>query len=359
MVPGTFWQKGARYQNAKRCQVPKRKKVPCTNNWGEGYMITKKAYAKVNLSLDIVGFREDGYHLVRMVMQSLDIYDELEFRKIDRPEIRVFLKNEEAVQERAAMADGADASGESTLGSVPLDENNLIYKVAKLLFDKYIWKKSPDSGVEITLSKNIPIAAGMAGGSSDAAATFRGMNELFELNLMDKELMEMATPLGADIPYCIMGGTALSEGIGEVLTRLPNLPECTFLVAKPPISVSTGEAYGGYDGVIAEYEKDPKSFRDFHHPDVDGQVDKIYAGNLKGVADRFGNVLEYVTAKNHPEIKELEQIMKDGGAINSVMSGSGPTVFAIFDSREKAERVKYEIEEKGLANQTFVTIPVF
>ena len=322
-------------------------------------MITKKAYAKVNLSLDIVGFREDGYHLVRMVMQSLDIYDELEFRKLDTPEIRVFLKNEEAVQKRAAMADGADASGEPTLGSVPLDENNLIYKVAKLLFDKYIWKKSPDLGVEITLSKNIPIAAGMAGGSSDAAATFRGMNELFELNLMDKELMEMATPLGADIPYCIMGGTALSEGIGEVLTRLPNLPECTFLVAKPPISVSTGEAYGGYDGVIAEYEKDPKSFRDFHHPDVDGQVDQIYAGNLKGVADRFGNVLEYVTAKNHPEIKELEQIMKDGGAINSVMSGSGPTVFAIFDSREKAERVKYEIEEKGLANQTFVTTPVF
>ena len=322
-------------------------------------MITKKAYAKVNLSLDIVGFREDGYHLVRMVMQSLDIYDELEFRKLDTPEIRVFLKNEEAVQKRAAMADGADASGEPTLGSVPLDENNLIYKVAKLLFDKYIWKKSPDSGVEITLSKNIPIAAGMAGGSSDAAATFRGMNELFELNLMDKEPMEMATPLGADIPYCIMGGTALSEGIGEVLTRLPNLPECTFLVAKPPISVSTGEAYGGYDGVIDEYEKDPKSFRDFHHPDVDGQVDQIYAGNLKGVADRFGNVLEYVTAKNHPEIKELEQIMKDGGAINSVMSGSGPTVFAIFDSREKAERVKYEIEEKGLANQTFVTTPVF
>ena len=322
-------------------------------------MITKKAYAKVNLSLDIVGFREDGYHLVRMVMQSLDIYDELEFRKLDTPEIRVFLKNEEAVQKRAAMADGADASGEPTLGSVPLDENNLIYKVAKLLFDKYIWKKSPDLGVEITLSKNIPIAAGMAGGSSDAAATFRGMNELFELNLMDKELMEMATPLGADIPYCIMGGTALSEGIGEVLTRLPNLPECTFLVAKPPISVSTGEAYGGYDGVIAEYEKDPKSFRDFHHPDVDGQVDQIYAGNLKGVADRFGNVLEYVTAKNHPEIKELEQIMKCGGAINSVMSGSGPTVFAIFDSREKAERVKYEIEEKGLANQTFVTTPVF
>ena len=321
-------------------------------------MITKKAYAKVNLSLDIVGFREDGYHLVRMVMQSLDIYDELEFKKIDEPEIRVFLKNEEDVAQRAAIADGASVGKqESSLGAVPLDENNLVYKVAKLLLEKYVWEKTPDAGVEITMSKNIPIAAGMAGGSSDAAATFKGMNELFELNLMDKELMEMATPLGADIPYCIMGGTALSEGIGEVLTRLPDLPDCTVLVAKPPISVSTGEAYGGYDGMIAEYEADPKSYRDFRHPDVDGMVDSIYAGNLKGVTDR--NVLEYVTAKKHPEINQLEQTMKDGGAINEMMSGSGPTVFGIFDSREKAEAVKKEIEDRKLANQVFVTVPVF
>ena len=314
-------------------------------------MITKKAYAKVNLSLDIVGFRDDGYHLVRMVMQSLDIYDELVFEKLDEPRIEVLLSAD--TKDKGASADTTDE-----LGVVPLDENNLVYKVSKLLFDKYIWKKDPDAGVKITLSKNIPIAAGMAGGSSDAAATFKGMNELFELNLMDKELMDMATPLGADIPYCIMGGTALSEGIGEELTKLPDLPDCTFLVAKPPVSVSTGEAYGGYDTVVAEYENNPKSYRDFRHPDVDGQVDRMYAGDLKGVADLFGNVLEYVTAKNHPEIKELEQIMIDGGALNSVMSGSGPTVFAIFDSKEKAEAVKKEIEEKELANQIFVTVPV-
>ena len=323
-------------------------------------MITKKAYAKVNLSLDIVGFREDGYHLVRMVMQSLDIYDELEFKKIDEPEIRVFLKNEEDVQERAAIADGASVGKqESSLGAVPLDENNLVYKVAKLLLEKYVWEKTPDAGVEITMSKNIPIAAGMAGGSSDAAATFKGMNELFELNLMDKELMEMATPLGADIPYCIMGGTALSEGIGEVLTRLPELPDSVFLVAKPPISVSTGEAYGGYDSMIKEYEQDPKAFRDFRHPDVDGMVDAIYAGSLTGVTDRFGNVLEYVTSKKHPEINQLEEVMRSGGAINAMMSGSGPTVFGIFDSKEKAEAVKKEIEEKNLANQVFVTFPIY
>ena len=314
-------------------------------------MITKKAYAKVNLSLDIVGFRDDGYHLVRMVMQSLDIYDELVFEKLDEPRIEVLLSAD--TKDKGASADTTDE-----LGVVPLDENNLVYKVSKLLFDKYIWKKDPDAGVKITLSKNIPIAAGMAGGSSDAAATFKGMNELFELNLMDKELMDMATPLGADIPYCIMGGTALSEGIGEELTKLPDLPDCTFLVAKPPVSVSTGEAYGGYDTVVAEHENNPKSYRDFRHPDVDGQVDRMYAGDLKGVADLFGNVLEYVTAKNHPEIKELEQIMIDGGALNSVMSGSGPTVFAIFDSKEKAEAVKKEIEEKELANQIFVTVPV-
>ena len=167
-------------------------------------MLEVKAYAKVNLSLDIVGRREDGYHLVRMVMQSLDIADILTFEKLDKPEIMVLLDNPSV---------GSD--GDSPLGKVPLDENNLIYKAARLLFDRYIWKRNEKAGVQITLTKNIPIAAGMAGGSSDAAATFRGINELFELGLMDKELMEMGVTLGADIPYCIMGGTALSEGIGE------------------------------------------------------------------------------------------------------------------------------------------------
>ena len=303
-------------------------------------MLEVKAYAKVNLSLDIVGRREDGYHLVRMVMQSLDIADILTFEKLDKPEIIVLLDNPSV---------GSD--GDSPLGKVPLDENNLIYKAARLLFDRYIWKRNEKSGVQITLTKNIPIAAGMAGGSSDAAATFRGINELFELGLMDKEMMEMGVTLGADIPYCIMGGTALSEGIGEELTRLPDIPECVFLVVKPRISVSTAEAYGGYDSLVES--KTGQKAR-IIHPDVDGQVDALYAGNLKGVTDKFLNVLEYVTAEKHPIIGDIEKIMLDFGALNAMMSGSGPTVFGIFDDVEKAEAAKKELEQRDISDQLFV-----
>lgn len=303
-------------------------------------MLEVKAYAKVNLSLDIVGRREDGYHLVRMVMQSLDIADILTFEKLDKPEIIVLLDNHSV---------GSD--GDSPLGKVPLDENNLIYKAARLLFDRYIWKRNEKAGVQITLTKNIPIAAGMAGGSSDAAATFRGINELFELGLMDKELMEMGVTLGADIPYCIMGGTALSEGIGEELTRLPDIPECVFLVVKPRISVSTAEAYGGYDSLVES--KTGQKVR-IIHPDVDGQVDALYAGNLKGVTDKFLNVLEYVTAEKHPIIGDIEKIMLDFGALNAMMSGSGPTVFGIFEDVEKAEAAKKELEQRDISDQLFV-----
>ena len=316
--------------------------------------ISKKAYAKVNLSLDIVGRREDGYHLVRMVMQSLGIADDLVFERLDTPKIEVLLNGN--VGDGSEMNSEA-TSGDKNLGRVPLDEDNLIYKVARLMLEQHVWKRQPDAGVRITLTKNIPIAAGMAGGSSDAAATFRGINELFEVGLLDKDLMDMGVTLGADIPYCIMGGTALSEGIGEELTRLPDLPDCYFLVAKPPISVSTGEAYGGYDRLISELEEteEGSARRRVKSPDVDGQVDAIYSGNLQGVADRFLNVLEYVTAENHPEIKELERIMLEGGAINSMMSGSGPTVFGIYDSLEAAEASYRKIVDEKKANQVFIT----
>lgn len=316
--------------------------------------ISKKAYAKVNLSLDIVGRREDGYHLVRMVMQSLDIADNLVFERLDTPKIEVLLNGN--VGGGSEMNSEA-TSGDKNLGRVPLDEDNLIYKVARLMLEQHVWKRQPDAGVRITLTKNIPIAAGMAGGSSDAAATFRGINELFEVGLLDKDLMDMGVTLGADIPYCIMGGTALSEGIGEELTRLPDLPDCYFLVAKPPISVSTGEAYGGYDRLISELEEteEGSARRRVKSPDVDGQVDAIYSGDLQGVADRFLNVLEYVTAENHPEIKELERIMLEGGAINSMMSGSGPTVFGMYDSLEAAEASYRKIVDEKKANQVFIT----
>ena len=319
-------------------------------------MITKNAYAKVNLSLDIVGRRDDGYHLVRMVMQSLDIKDILTFTKteVSDPEDRIkieLIQSEDYKKESYKEKSKKDEKDE--LGVVPLGKDNLIYKVAELLLSKYVWPEAPNSGVKITLEKHIPIAAGMAGGSSDAAATFKGINDLFDLGIMDQDLMEMAVPLGADIPYCIMGGTALSEGIGEVLTKLPAIPECFFLVAKPTISVSTAEAYGGYDK-LAESTQPGKII----HPDVDGQVDAIYSGSLRGITDRFANVLEYVTAENHAEIGILENIMKQCGAVNAMMSGSGPTVFGIYDDKSKAEEAEKKLLETGLIESTFITTAV-
>ena len=378
-------------------------------------MITVNAFAKVNLSLDIVGRRDDGYHLVRMVMQSLDIADILTFEKFetdpeqtglisikedgqeskkedvqDDPRIVTLLRDnrnlksenidqtkisenidqakksenidqtkisensDNKVAEESDQADSAKTSENTpSLGTLPLGEDNLITRVARLMMEKYVWPRNPKLGVKITLEKNIPIAAGMAGGSSDAAATFKGINQLFELGLHDKELMEMGVTLGADIPYCIKGGTALSEGIGEVLTRLPQIPKCIFLVAKPAISVSTAEAYGGYDKLIESPEG-----RHIIRPDVDGQVDRVYAGDVKGIAHKMSNVLELVTAKNHPEIETLEKIMKACGAVNSIMSGSGPTVYGIFADETQAEEAAMEIQNTGIIEQLFITRPV-
>ncbi len=389
-------------------------------------MITVNAFAKVNLSLDIVGRRDDGYHLVRMVMQSLDIADILTFEKFetdpeqtriknikedgqeskkedvqDEPRIVTLLRDnrnlksenidqtkisekndqttksenndqtiisENTVQsilsensdnkaaEESDQADFAESSDNTpSLGTLPLGEDNLITRVARLMMEKYVWPRDPKLGVKITLEKNIPIAAGMAGGSSDAAATFKGINQLFELGLHDRELMEMGVTLGADIPYCIMGGTALSEGIGEVLTRLPDLPKCAILVAKPNISISTGEAYGGYDGIV----KNLSGNREFRRPDVDDQVDSIYAGNLAAVADGMGNVLEFVSSQNHPEIKKLEKLMMENGALNAMMSGSGPTVFGIFEEVETAEAAAASLRQQDFIEQLFVSRPVY
>ena len=295
-------------------------------------MITEKAYAKVNLSLDITGRRDDGYHLVRMVMQTLDIADVLTFEKASG-KTEIILKSKE--------------------GSAPLEvgEDNLIYKAAEMLLEKYVREKDPDAGVKITLEKNIPIAAGMAGGSSDAAATLKGVTKLYELTVNDADLRKLGVTLGADVPYCIMGGTALSEGIGEELTSLPELPDCWFVVAKPVCSVSTAEAYGGYDKLVESEAR-------IKHPDVDGQVDAIYMQDINLVSEKLLNVLEYVTAEKHEEIGKLEELMKKAGAFGSIMSGSGPTVFGIFDSEACAEAAAMTINDSGLAEQIFVTKPI-
>ena len=281
--------------------------------------ISIHAMAKINLGLDVLRRRENGYHDVKMIMQTVNIYDTLDFVKLQEAKIVVKTDTME----------------------LPTDENNLIYKAAKLLFDKCEVRE----GVEITLTKRIPIAAGMAGGSTDAAAALVGINQLFGLGLTMEELKEIGVKIGADVPYCIEGGTALSEGIGEILTKLPDAPDCFVVVAKPEISVSTKYVYENLHANELKY-----------HPDIDGMVEAIREGSLDGVCKRMENVLETVTETKYPIISELKKMLKDAGAENSLMSGSGPTVFAIFKEEEMANKALEAVRNSGLAKQSFVTV---
>ena len=278
-----------------------------------------EARAKINLGLDICGRLDNGYHLVKMVMQTVDIYDVLEFKKCKEPDIIL-------------SVDSSDTLGDIT--------NNLIFRAAKLMKEHYSIKE----GIEISLKKNIPVAAGMAGGSTDAATTMLAMNELFELGQTKEQLMELSVKLGADIPFCILGGTALAEGIGEKLSRLPAPPKAYLLIAKPPVMVSTKEVYERLDA------KEITS-----HPDIDGIIGALEEKNLTGITDRLGNVLETVTIEMYPVIEEIKTFMKEQGAINALMSGSGPTVFGIFDSKERAEKAAKALESTKMAAQIQVT----
>ena len=280
--------------------------------------ITKKAYAKVNLGLDVIRRREDGYHEVRMIMQTVDICDVLTFTRQERPGIVVTTDKEE----------------------LPGDESNLIYKAARLVTETC----SVREGIKIELQKRIPMAAGMAGGSTDAAAVFHGMNEMFGLGMDEDEMCALGVKIGADIPYCIKGGTALAEGIGEILTKLPDAPACVVLVAKPDIDVSTRYVYENLHAESLEY-----------HPDIDGMRAAIEEGDLRGMAERMGNVLETVTVNAYPVIREIKEVMKKSGAWNALMSGSGPTVFGIFGEEEKARKAYNEIAQANLAGQLFLT----
>ncbi len=276
-----------------------------------------KAYAKINLGLDVIRRLENGYHEVKMIMQTVGIYDELTFERI--PSGIVLTTNH---------------------GELPLDENNLIYKAVRLMQENY----GITEGVKVHLQKNIPVAAGMAGGSTDAAATLEAMNTLFDLQASEEELRELGVKIGADVPYCIMGGTALAEGIGEKLTALPKAPDCYLLVAKPDINVSTKYVYEHLDAQEV-----------VEHPDIDGMVEAIKAGSLKGITDRMSNVLESVTITAHPIIATIKERMLALGADNSLMSGSGPTVFGIFTDKDKAEKAYGQIKEEQVAGQVFLT----
>lgn len=284
-----------------------------------GNSITRKAYAKINLGLDVVRRLPNGYHEVRMIMQTVGIYDVLTFVKADAG-IVLQVDHEE----------------------LPVDQNNLIYKAAKLLMDTA--GISDTKGVHITLEKNIPIAAGMAGGSTDAAAALLGINELYGLGYDLEQLKALGVKIGADVPYCIQGGTALAEGIGEVLSKLPAPPACRLVIAKPDINVSTKFVYENLRANELQY-----------HPDIDGMIEALRAGELKGITDRLGNVLETVTVPAYPIIQDIKDTMSAAGAEGTLMSGSGPTVFGIFRDKALAEKAAVQIRAAGLAKQVFVT----
>ncbi|MDE5590430.1 MAG: 4-(cytidine 5'-diphospho)-2-C-methyl-D-erythritol kinase [Acetatifactor sp.] len=279
-----------------------------------------KAYAKINLGLDVIKKLPNGYHQVKMVMQAIDLWDELTLEK---------------------AADGIVLTTDA--GELPTDENNLIYKAAKLMRDTYSLKE----GVKIHLQKNIPIAAGMAGGSTDAAAAMMGINRLFSLGIPHRELMRISATIGADVPFCILGGTALAEGIGEQLTPLPPVPPCHVLVAKPDISVSTKYVYEHLDSAGIQ-----------RHPDIDGMITAIREGSLQGVLSRMENVLESVTVPAYPIIESIKENMLELGAAASLMSGSGPTVFGIFTEGAAAEYAFRRLKAEGLAKQVFLTAPL-
>ncbi len=280
--------------------------------------ITRKAYAKVNIGLDVLRRRADGYHEVRMIMQTVDLCDDLVIERMAEPGIRL-------------LTDSAE---------LPTGADNLICKAADLLFRE----KGIQEGAQITLTKRIPVAAGMAGGSADAAAAMHGLNELFGMGYSISELQRLGVKLGADIPYCLAGGTMLSEGIGEILSPLPAPPACFLVVAKPDINVSTAFVYGNLHVETLTY-----------HPDIDGMIRALRAHDLKGITDRLGNVLETVTAREYPVIEKLKELMRLEGAENALMSGSGPTVFGIYRQCETAQRAAEAVKRSGLAAQIHVT----
>lgn len=279
-----------------------------------------RALAKINLGLDVVRKREDGYHEVRMVMQTINMYDLLELTVTESPGIRI----------------------QTNLYYLPCDENNLVYKAAKLLMDEF----HITNGLYVKLDKFIPVAAGMAGGSSDAAATMVGVNRLFRLGLSLEQLMERGVKIGADVPYCIMRGTALAEGIGEILSPMPPMPPCHILIGKPPVSVSTKFVYGNLKANELE-----------RHPDIDGLIEEMKKGDVRGMCRKMENVLETVTIPAYPVIQEIKDRMIKCGAAGAMMSGSGPTVFGVFESKEDGLKAKEELSKSGLARQIFLTTP--
>jgi 4-diphosphocytidyl-2-C-methyl-D-erythritol kinase len=281
-----------------------------------------KAYAKINLGLDVLRRREDGYHDVCMIMQTINLTDQLTIEKTKSNYISV----------------------RTNLSYLPCDHRNLVYKAAALFQEKF----HPDFGVKIGLTKTIPVAAGLAGGSADAAAALKGLNELYQTHLTTQELMKLGVTLGADVPYCIHMGTALSEGIGEILTPLKPIPDCNILLVKPDISVSTKYVYEHLrlDSAIT-------------HPDIAKMKKAIEESDLYQLTDCMDNILQTVTVKDYPVIEKIKKSMRELGALTSLMSGSGPTVFGIYDNSSLAENAYSFFKKSAFGKQVFLTKPYF
>ena len=275
---------------------------------------TGRAAAKINLAIDVLRKRPDGYHDVSMIMQSVALYDTITVRAL-KGDIRIT----------------------SNTGRIPTDKENIVYKAAEYLKIKYSVKE----GVLINIDKTIPIAAGLAGGSADAALTLKLLNKAWKLRLSKNEILEAGKKLGSDVPFCIQGGTALAEGLGEKLTPLTGIPDCLILLAKPAVSISTKEVY---EGIILEDIKE--------RPDIKGMIKNINERNLEGIAANMCNVLETVTIKKCPQIEELKEKLVEYGALGSIMSGSGPTVFGVFKDTETAYNAYDHI--KDMVSEVFV-----
>ncbi len=277
--------------------------------------ILEKAPAKINLLLDVLRKREDGYHEVEMVMTMVDLADRLEFSELSRDSIMIA----------------------SQSGYIPLDEKNLAFQAAKLIKSRYQVKQ----GVYIHLDKQIPVAAGLAGGSSDAAATLRGLNRLWQLGLTVEELCELGSELGSDVPFCVTGGTAIARGRGERLEPIDSPPQCWVVLAKPPIRVSTADVYGKLN--VGRIER---------HPSLPNLLESIRTHDFSKLCASIGNVLEDVTVKLHPEVRHLKEVMLRLGADGVLMSGSGPTVFALVDRQSKLTRIYNGL--RGFCQEVYV-----
>ncbi|UHA75340.1 4-(cytidine 5'-diphospho)-2-C-methyl-D-erythritol kinase [Paenibacillus sp. 481] len=264
--------------------------------------VYEKAPAKINLLLDVLRKREDGFHEVEMVMTMVDLADRLEMEELSRDTIII----------------------SSQAGYIPLDEKNLAFQAAKLIKERYEVKQ----GVYIHLDKKIPVAAGLAGGSSDAAATLRGLNRLWQLNIAEEELQLLGAELGSDVPFCITGGTAIARGRGEKLEHISNPPQCWVVLAKPPINVSTADVYGRLRANAIR-----------QHPSLDAMLRSIQTQQFPDMCQALGNVLEEVTLPMHPEVQQLKEAMLKLGAEGVLMSGSGPTVFGLVSKESKVARM--------------------